>query len=108
MSTCLSQQTRGALPLSTGVPIREVPGSSHSTHSSKVLLVGAAQYTPLAGTTDGIPFPLPLSPVSLRDGVLQEMLARSLVPGDTVYFSMGDRVPADIRLIEVGLSVAVL
>ena len=33
------------------------------------------------------------------------MLARSLVPGDTVYFSLGDRVPADIRLIEVGLSV---
>ena len=46
-----------------------------------------------------------LSPASLRDGVLQEMLARSLVPGDMVYFSLGDRVPADIRLIEVAPSV---
>ena len=29
------------------------------------------------------------------------MLARSLVPGDIVYLSTGDRVPADIRLFEV-------
>lgn len=29
------------------------------------------------------------------------MYARSLVPGDIVYLSTGDRVPADIRLFEV-------
>ena len=32
---------------------------------------------------------------------MQEMLARYLVPGDTVYISLGDRVPADVRLVEV-------
>ncbi|KAL5467342.1 hypothetical protein EMCRGX_G031555 [Ephydatia muelleri] len=37
----------------------------------------------------------------IRDGVLQEMLACHLVPGDTVCVSLGDRIPADIRLVEV-------
>ncbi|XP_034378381.1 calcium-transporting ATPase type 2C member 2 [Arvicanthis niloticus] len=37
----------------------------------------------------------------LRDGKLQHMLARDLVPGDIVSLSMGDRIPADIRLTEV-------
>ena len=30
-----------------------------------------------------------------------ELLARDLVMGDIVYISLGDRVPADIRLMEV-------
>jgi len=38
---------------------------------------------------------------SVRDGVMVEIFAKELVPGDTVYISLGDRVPADIRLIEV-------
>ena len=42
--------------------------------------------------------------LSLRDGVVVEMLARWLVPGDVVLISLGDRVPADIRLIEVGVA----
>uniref|UniRef100_A0A803SRY6 Calcium-transporting ATPase n=1 Tax=Anolis carolinensis TaxID=28377 RepID=A0A803SRY6_ANOCA len=37
----------------------------------------------------------------LREGKLQHFLARELVPGDVVCLSMGDRVPADLRLIEV-------
>ncbi|KAL4113218.1 hypothetical protein QTP88_016882 [Uroleucon formosanum] len=36
----------------------------------------------------------------LREEQLESMLARSLVPGDIVYLSTGDRVPADIRLFE--------
>uniref|UniRef100_A0A8D0DJ70 Calcium-transporting ATPase n=1 Tax=Salvator merianae TaxID=96440 RepID=A0A8D0DJ70_SALMN len=37
----------------------------------------------------------------MREGKMQHLLARELVPGDIVCLSMGDRVPADIRLIEV-------
>lgn len=37
----------------------------------------------------------------IRDGVMVEMMARWLVPGDIVHIALGDRVPADIRLIEV-------
>uniref|UniRef100_A0A8D2MN93 P-type Ca(2+) transporter n=1 Tax=Zonotrichia albicollis TaxID=44394 RepID=A0A8D2MN93_ZONAL len=43
-----------------------------------------------------------LSPLPcLREGKLQHLLARELVPGDIIYLSVGDRVPADLRLIEV-------
>lgn len=38
---------------------------------------------------------------SMRDGQLVKFLARELVPGDTVHLSVGDRVPSDIRLVEV-------
>ncbi|XP_511142.6 calcium-transporting ATPase type 2C member 2 isoform X2 [Pan troglodytes] len=37
----------------------------------------------------------------LREGKLQHLLARELVPGDVVSLSIGDRIPADIRLTEV-------
>lgn len=36
----------------------------------------------------------------LRDGHLSVLLASELVPGDIVFISMGDRVPADLRLLE--------
>uniref|UniRef100_A0A4W3IPC2 Calcium-transporting ATPase n=1 Tax=Callorhinchus milii TaxID=7868 RepID=A0A4W3IPC2_CALMI len=36
----------------------------------------------------------------IREGKLEHLLARELVPGDTVCISVGDRVPADIRLFE--------
>ncbi|NWX62732.1 AT2C2 ATPase, partial [Promerops cafer] len=36
----------------------------------------------------------------LREGKLQHLLARELVPGDIIHLSVGDRVPADLRLIE--------
>ncbi|THH20819.1 hypothetical protein EUX98_g8514 [Antrodiella citrinella] len=36
----------------------------------------------------------------IRDGKPLHVLANELVPGDIVTFSTGDRVPADIRLIE--------
>ncbi|KAJ2955140.1 hypothetical protein NQZ79_g8814 [Umbelopsis isabellina] len=34
-----------------------------------------------------------------RDGQLSVVLANILVPGDIIHFSIGDRIPADIRLI---------
>ncbi|XP_021112255.1 calcium-transporting ATPase type 2C member 2 isoform X3 [Heterocephalus glaber] len=36
----------------------------------------------------------------MRDGRLQHLLARDLVPGDVVCLSAGDRIPADIRLTQ--------
>ena len=42
----------------------------------------------------------------LRDGRLETFLARELVPGDVVYLSVGDRVPADLRLFEVTAPVS--
>uniref|UniRef100_A0A672KJJ4 Calcium-transporting ATPase n=1 Tax=Sinocyclocheilus grahami TaxID=75366 RepID=A0A672KJJ4_SINGR len=42
----------------------------------------------------------------VREGRLEHLLARELVPGDTVCLSVGERVPADLRLFEaVNLSV---
>ncbi|KAL0985320.1 hypothetical protein UPYG_G00155430 [Umbra pygmaea] len=36
----------------------------------------------------------------VREGHLEHTLARELVPGDTVCLSVGERVPADLRLFE--------
>lgn len=36
----------------------------------------------------------------LRDGRPAHLLANELVPGDVVTFSVGDRIPADVRLLE--------
>lgn len=37
----------------------------------------------------------------VRDGVQQRVPAADLVVGDMVVLSMGDRVPADLRIVEV-------
>jgi magnesium-transporting ATPase (P-type) len=39
--------------------------------------------------------------VVLRDGHRQEIDAAELVPGDLVFLASGDRIPADLRLLEV-------
>ena len=41
-----------------------------------------------------------LSFVDSRNGHAHSPLANTLVPGDLVTFSVGDRIPADIRLIK--------
>lgn len=42
---------------------------------------------------------------SVRAGQLNTFLAKYLVPGDIVYLNIGDRVPADVRLFEVGFCI---
>lgn len=37
----------------------------------------------------------------LRDGVRKEMVATELVPGDILFVRLGDKLPADVRYIEV-------
>uniref|UniRef100_A0A8C9TK00 Calcium-transporting ATPase n=1 Tax=Scleropages formosus TaxID=113540 RepID=A0A8C9TK00_SCLFO len=41
-----------------------------------------------------------VSYIFIREGRLEHLLARELVPGDTVCLSVGERVPADLRLFE--------
>ncbi|KAG0719190.1 Calcium-transporting ATPase type 2C member 1 [Chionoecetes opilio] len=43
---------------------------------------------------------VPATCMCMRDGCLREYQARELVPGDVVHLSIGDRVPADLRLME--------
>ena len=43
---------------------------------------------------------------SKRDGKVFNTLAKNLVPGDVVEVSTGDRIPADIRLVEVSNSLS--
>jgi len=43
---------------------------------------------------------LPSDVLVLRDSASTMVTAKELVPGDLVSISMGDKVPADLRLIE--------
>jgi Ca2+-transporting ATPase len=36
-----------------------------------------------------------------RDGIVKQILAKTIVPGDIILLETGDRVPADARLLEV-------
>ena len=38
---------------------------------------------------------------SIRNGIVEDILAQQLVPGDLILIGTGDRVPADVRLLEV-------
>ncbi|KAJ2449878.1 hypothetical protein EV183_004643 [Coemansia sp. RSA 2336] len=48
---------------------------------------------------------LPTEATVLRDGKKRKLAPEELVPGDIVYLQMGDRVPADMRLVEVSLDL---
>ncbi|CAG0883662.1 unnamed protein product [Cyprideis torosa] len=43
---------------------------------------------------------VPPSCECLREGKIQHLLARFLVPGDVVHLKVGDRIPADLRLYD--------
>ncbi|KAI9469422.1 hypothetical protein BX667DRAFT_473037 [Coemansia mojavensis] len=54
---------------------------------------------------DSISSMLPTEATVLRDGKKRKLAPEELVPGDIVFLQAGDRVPADMRLVEVSLDL---
>ncbi|NWG32312.1 MAG: cation-transporting P-type ATPase [Rhodocyclaceae bacterium] len=63
-------------------------------------LIGFIQEGKAEKSLDAIRNMLSLQAMVLRDGRRQEIAAEELVPGDIVLLASGDKVPADLRLIE--------
>lgn len=69
-------------------------------------LIGFFQEGKAAKAMDAIRHMLALRAAVIRDGQRQSINAEQLVPGDIVLLEAGDKVPADVRLLEVhGLQV---
>src|SRR5690554_674566 len=64
-------------------------------------IIGFIQEGKAEAALDSIRSLLSAHATVLRDGVRREIDAAELVPGDVVLLSSGDRIPADLRLIEV-------
>ncbi|WP_019023905.1 MULTISPECIES: cation-transporting P-type ATPase [unclassified Thioalkalivibrio] len=64
-------------------------------------LIGFVQEGKAEKALDAIRKMLSPRALALRDGHRREVPAEELVPGDIVYLQAGDRVPADLRLLEV-------
>uniref|UniRef100_A0A914X336 Calcium-transporting ATPase n=1 Tax=Plectus sambesii TaxID=2011161 RepID=A0A914X336_9BILA len=65
-----------------------------------VVTVGFVQEYRSEKTLEKLKKLVPPAARCIRDGQDVQFLARELVPGDIVVVNMGDRVPADLRLIE--------
>ena len=63
-------------------------------------IIGFVQEGKAESALDAIRNMLSLNALVLREGHRQELEAVSLVPGDIVFLASGDKVPADLRLIE--------
>ena len=64
-------------------------------------LIGFVQEGKAEKALDAIRQMLSPRAVVLRDGHRREVEASSVVPGDVVYLQAGDKVPADLRLLDV-------
>ncbi|PKO80295.1 MAG: carbonate dehydratase [Betaproteobacteria bacterium HGW-Betaproteobacteria-13] len=64
-------------------------------------IIGFIQEGKAERALDAIRNMLSLQAQVLRDGRRQEVMADTLVPGDIVFLVSGDKVPADLRLLEV-------
>ncbi len=64
-------------------------------------LIGFIQEGKAEAALDAVRNLLSLSAVVIRDGYRQSVAAESLVPGDIVVLQSGDKVPADVRWLEV-------
>ena len=63
-------------------------------------LIGFIQEGKAERSLDSIRKMLSLEAVVMRDGKKQTIDSEELVPGDIVYLNSGDKVPADIRLVQ--------
>lgn len=63
-------------------------------------VIGHIQEGKAEAAVEAIRNMLSLRAMVLRDGLRQEIDASALVPGDIVFLQSGDKVPADLRLIE--------
>ena len=63
-------------------------------------IIGFFQEGKAESALDAIRNMLSLNAAVLRDGRRREIPAEALVPGDIVFLASGDKVPADLRLIE--------
>jgi magnesium-transporting ATPase (P-type) len=64
-------------------------------------IIGYVQEGKAERAIDAIRKMLSLRAMVVRDGRRRDMAAEALVPGDVVLLASGDKVPADLRLIEV-------
>ena len=64
-------------------------------------IIGYIQEGKAEQALDAIRNMLSLHAQVLRDGHRKEISAEELVPGDIVFLASGDKVPADLRLVEV-------
>jgi len=64
-------------------------------------IIGFLQEGKAEKALDAIRRMLSLQACVLRDGRRQSITAEALVPGDVVFLESGDKVPADLRLLEV-------
>ena len=64
-------------------------------------VIGFVQEGKAERAIDAIRNMLSLHAVAVRDGRRRELPAEELVPGDVVLLASGDKIPADLRLIEL-------
>ncbi len=63
-------------------------------------IIGYVQEGKAEKALEGIRNMLSLHAVVIREGKQKEIVAKDLVPGDVVQLKSGDKIPADVRIIE--------
>ena len=66
--------------------------------------VGVIQETNAEKAIDALKEYSPDEARVVREGVVQKVEARDLVPGDMIHLSVGDKIPADCRLLKISSS----
>lgn len=66
-----------------------------------VVTVGFVQEYRSEKTLERMGALLPPTCTCLRNGMLETLYAKYLVPGDVITLSIGDRIPADVRLFQI-------